>query len=171
MVCLTSYAHLHFLLPGDAFKIGLYIFSNKPAYLANPEIVFDTIQLATTTAVYKKIGVSYVNKFTQNGDIMNGLIRKQFPHYKIISKNTVSINKLLKQTYIFEKFHCILFLFYTLATIYAFIQNYWLWTLIIFLTNIAYNIYPNLLQQYIRIRLTNLLKRQQAISSGRNVLF
>ena len=124
-----------------------------------PASFFNTIQLGTTTSIYRKIGVRYLNKFTQNGEIINGLIRKKFPHYKIISNSTRSINKLIRQIYIFEKFHFILFLFFALATIYALRQNYWQWTIILCLTNLAYNIYPNLLQQYIRIRLTTLLKR------------
>lgn len=39
---------------------------------------FDFIQLSTTASAYKKIGVKFINKFTQNGDLVNGLIRKNF---------------------------------------------------------------------------------------------
>ena len=82
-----------------------------------PKSFFNSIQLGKTGSVYKKIGVNFVNKFTQNGDIINGLIRKKFPQYKVLSNRNLSINKLLQQTYMFEKFHFMMFSFFILTTI------------------------------------------------------
>jgi hypothetical protein len=53
----------------------------------------------------------------------------------------------------FEKFHFMMFLFFMFATVYAAIKHYWWWVLIIFITNVIYNVYPNFLQQYLRVRL------------------
>ena len=82
-----------------------------------PKSFFNNIQLGKTGSVYKKIGVNFVNKFTQNVDIINGLIRKKFPQYKVLSNRNLSINKLLQQTYMFEKFHFMMFSFFILTTI------------------------------------------------------
>ncbi len=129
-----------------------------------PVSFFTYIQLSTTTSLYKKIGVKFINKFTQNGDLINGLIRKRFPRYNVISTRNISHKKLLRQTYMFEKFHFAMFVFFTLVIVYALIKKYFLWAFIIAISNIVYNVYPNLLQQYIRIRL-NLFNKK-----GNNII-
>lgn len=118
-----------------------------------PNSFFDKIQLGKTITTYKKLGVGVVNKFSQNGDIINRMIRKRFPDYRVIRHNKSSINKLVQQTYVFEKFHFFMFLFFTFTTVYAISKNYFGWAAVITLTNLLYNIYPNLLQQYIRLKL------------------
>lgn len=124
-----------------------------------PKSFFHSIQLGKTTSVYKKIGVNFINKFTQNGKIINRLIRKRFPQYKVVSNRKRSINKLIQQTYVFERFHFILFSFFNFITVYALVKNYFWWALIIVITNILYNIYPCFLQQYIRVRLASSMKK------------
>src|SRR5258706_722533 len=59
-----------------------------------PRKFFDHIQLGNSVSVYKKIGVKFINKFTQNGDLINGLIRKRFPLYNVISNRNLSHKKL-----------------------------------------------------------------------------
>ncbi len=117
------------------------------------KLFLNRIQIAKTTTLYKKMGVHIINKVAQNGSIINGLIRKKHPAYKAISNNRKSIDRLINQTYMFEKFHLILFLFFCFSIVYAVTQGLWPWAIIIFITNIAYNVYPNLLQQYIRLKL------------------
>lgn len=137
-----------------------YIFlivSIVPIFL--PNSFFDKIQIGNTTSIYKKLGVHIINKVSQNGNIINGLIRRKFPDYKLINFQSSSINRLLKQTYIFEKFHFIMFLFFCLVTVYAITKNYFGWAIAISIANLAYNIYPNLLQQYIRLKLQVYVKR------------
>ena len=123
-----------------------------------PKSFFDSIQLGKTTSVYKKIGIGFVNRFAQNGELINNLIRKKYPRYKVVSEDKRSVNKLLQQAYMFEKFHFIMFSFFTFIIVYALIKRYWLWAFIVFVNNLIYNVYPNLLQQYIRIRLVLLKK-------------
>ncbi len=53
----------------------------------------------------------------------------------------------------FEKFHFIMFVFFILITLYALVKNHFQWAIIISVTNLLYNIYPNLLQQYVRLKL------------------
>lgn len=118
-----------------------------------PRSFFSYIQLSKTSAFYKKMGVHIIKKYAQNGDVITNLIRKKYPHYKVVTKNKKSIKSLLQQSYMFEKFHFILFLFFILTTIFAAINGYCLWVFILLITNLMYNVYPNLLQQYIRIRL------------------
>lgn len=119
-----------------------------------PNSFFDTIQVGKTAATYKKLGVHLVNQFSQNGELVNRLIRKKFPQYKAITFNRTSINRLVQQTYVFEKFHCMMCIFFCLVTIFAVSKKNFTWAAIITVTNILYNIYPNLLQQYIRLKLS-----------------
>lgn len=122
-----------------------------PIFLKNSFL--DKLQIGKTVRIYKQLGVPAINKVAQNGVIINNLIKRKFPEHKIVTGKRSSIAALISQTYIFEKFHLILFLFFSLTTIYAFLKGHWVWACIILLTNIAYNIYPNLLQQYIRLKL------------------
>jgi len=118
-----------------------------------PKTFFNSIQLGKTPAYYKKTGVTFINRFTQNGDVINGLIRKKFPQYKVVSTGRQSVNKVLQQTYMFEKFHFAMFLFFILVNIYAVKYDYLWWAFILSVNNLIYNVYPCLLQQYIRFRL------------------
>ena len=118
-----------------------------------PQSCFNRIQLEKTPSFYKKTGVTFINRFTQNGDVINGLIRKKFPQYKVVSTGRQSINKVLQQTYMFEKFHFAMFLSFILITIYAVKYDYLWWAFILSVNNIIYNVYPCILQQYIRVRL------------------
>jgi hypothetical protein len=133
---------------------SLYIFialSVIPGFF--PNSFYDRIQVGRTTRIYKRVGVGFVNKLAQNGTIINHLVRKKFPGYKMIIHRRSSITKLVQQTYMFEKFHFIMLIFFILITSYALVKNHFWWAIIISLTNLLYNIYPNLLQQYIRLKL------------------
>ena len=118
-----------------------------------PNSFYDRIQVGRTTRIYKRVGVGFINKLAQNGTIINQLVRKKFPDYKMIIHQRSSITRLLQQTYMFEKFHFIMFIFFILITSYALLKNHFCWAIIISVTNLLYNIYPNLLQQYIRLKL------------------
>ncbi|WP_146900059.1 hypothetical protein [Adhaeribacter aerolatus] len=128
-----------------------------------PNSFFYRMQLSKTKNIYQKLGVGFVNKFTQNGEIINKLIRRRFPEYKVVSTGKRSVKKALGQTFMFEKFHFILFMLFSCLTVYASLKNYYLWAFILLITNLLYNIYPCLLQQYIRLRLLAAVKRHHLV--------
>lgn len=123
-----------------------------------PDSFFDKMQLSRNPEFYKKLGVRYINAFAQNGSLLNKIVRKKHPDFKLVSRTRASIRKQYGQTYFFEKFHFSLFLFFAVVTIYALMGRQFGWVLILSLCNLFYNIYPNLLQQYIRLRLRSSLK-------------
>lgn len=144
-----------------------YIFlgiSFLPIFLKNSFL--DKLQISKNTKTYQKIGVHLVNYVTQNGAIINGLIKNRFPTYRVVTNKKSSLARLINQTYLFEKFHLIFFLFFTLVIIYALGQDYFYWAFVIFITNIVYNIYPNLLQQYLRLRLKLFTKKLNENMNG-----
>ena len=118
-----------------------------------PNSFFDRIQLNRNPSWYRKIGVRHINTLAQNGRIINQLLRKRYPGFKAVSRSRASIKKQYYQTYFFEKFHFSLFLFFTIMTIYAAIEGHFDWVIILTISNLLYNVYPNLLQQYIRLKL------------------
>jgi glycosyl-4,4'-diaponeurosporenoate acyltransferase len=155
-----------FLLPAVIFCYNLI--SQKSVFillgisflpLFFPNSFFDAIQLSRKAVFYKRIGVKYVNKFAQNGALLNQYLRNRHPQFKTISANKSSIRKQYFQTYFFEKFHFSLFIFFFLITACAVTKSYFLWAFILSVCNLLYNVYPNLLQQYIRVKLSAVVKR------------
>jgi len=118
-----------------------------------PNSFFDRIQVSGNSHWYRRIGVNYLNTFAQSGGLINKILRKKYPGFKTIQRAQASIRKQYYQTYLFEKFHFSLFLFFTVITIYAGVKGHFNWVIILTISNILYNIYPNLLQQYIRVKL------------------
>jgi len=139
----------NFIPPGIIFTmLGVSLI---PIFL--PNSFFDRIQLSGNADLYRRIGVKYINILAQNGKLLNDFLRKKYPTFKIVSNSKASIKKQYYQTYFFEKFHFSLFLFFIMVTVYAGIQGHFFWALCLIVSNLLYNIYPNLLQQYIRVKL------------------
>lgn len=131
--------------------------SSLPVLL--PDSFFDRIRLGKTVSLYKKLGVGFINKFTQHGSIINALIRKKHPGYRVLSADRRSVLRILKRTYFFEKFHFMLFVFFLLTTVHAALEHHLAWVLILSVTNLLYNVYPGFLQQYIRLKLASVKQR------------
>ncbi len=155
-----------FLLPVVIFcylklnHLTVYImlgFSLIPIFF--PKSFFDAIQLSRKPLFYKRAGVRFINKFAQNGGLLIQYIRKKYPQFTTVTKNKSTIGKHFNQTYFFEKFHFSMFIFFIAITVYAVIRTYILWALVVCICNLFYNVYPNLLQQYMRLRLLSAMKR------------
>ena len=151
----------------DIYLLLLFIgCSILPVFLSNAAI--DRLQVANSPRTYKQLGVALIQRFTQNGAIINRLIRKKHSDYKVVRLDQKSITGLLNQTYVFEKFHLILFVFMGLLTIYACWKGLIGWAAFLFLANLFYNVYPILLQQYIRIKLGLYNKKDNPVLSAAN---
>ena len=118
-----------------------------------PNSFFDRTQLSKDAHWYRRIGVRFINTFSQHGTIVNKILERKYPGFRVIYKTKASIKKQYYQTYFFEKFHFSLFLFFTMVTIYAGVQREFDWVFVLTICNLLYNVYPNLLQQYIRVKL------------------
>jgi hypothetical protein len=109
----------------------LYIFlalSLVPIFLKNSFL--DKLQIGKTTTIYTKLGVHIINRVAQNGVIINRLIKKKFPEYKSVTNKRSSISRLIAQTYVFEKFHLILFVFFSFIIAYAMVKGHLAWACI-----------------------------------------
>ena len=116
-----------------------------------PKVFYDRLQISKDLSIYKKLGVDQFKKLSTNGDLINKRIRKKYPtHRNVINLET--IQEKLNETYTIEKSHTVLFIFCLLTNIYAFWTNSIGTAILLFIGNILFNYYPNLLQQYNRIR-------------------
>jgi hypothetical protein len=120
---------------------------------AVPVSRFRHLQLSTKAALYQRLGVPALNRFTQHGDIINGVIRRKYPQYRHV-RTRASLASFARATYYQEQFHLVMFVFFLLISVYAVVRGYLGWALLLTLLNILYNLYPMWLQQYLRLRLS-----------------
>ncbi len=116
-----------------------------------PGSFYDRLQCSTDLRFYKRLGVDQFKRLATNGDLINHRIRKKYPTHRNVT-NVQSIREKLHETYRIERSHTVLFVFCLLTSIYAFWTGSYGTALLLFFGNILFNMYPNLLQQYNRIR-------------------
>ncbi|RFM29048.1 glycosyl-4,4'-diaponeurosporenoate acyltransferase CrtO family protein [Deminuibacter soli] len=121
----------------------------KPALL-------DKMVISQSRHWYHRLGVHRVQQYVQHGVIINRIIRRRYPAYRIVYNKT-TITRKINESYMFERFHLGMLLAFAVLTAHALVTRHWQWALLLLLCNILYNAYPILLQQYVRLRLKRLL--------------
>ena len=116
-----------------------------------PRPFYDKLQISKDASLYKKLLVHKFKKFATNGDYINKKIRKYYPSYRNVTSRENILEK-INETYLIERSHTVLFVFCLLTNIYAVLTNSITTAIILFIGNILFNYYPNLLQQYNRVR-------------------
>jgi hypothetical protein len=137
---------------------SFYIFiaiSLVPTFI--PQKIFDKLQLSYDTRFYERLGVRFIRRFVQHGDIANRITRKGNPAYQVISRKT-NPDAYLKTIIMYERFHWMCFVFFLLTSMEALIESRYLIALIITISNVIYNCCPILLQQFNRVRILRLTK-------------
>lgn len=144
-ICIFCYQHMA--------RPWLYVLlaASLLAY-ALPTAWFPYWQLSSTLPAYRKLGVPTVNRFTQHGDLINRLIRRQYPNYRHV-RHRASAAALQRTSYHQERFHLVLLLFFLFSSVYAATYGHWKWAAALTFINVLYNLYPMWLQQYLRVRL------------------
>ena len=113
------------------------------------------LQLSSNPKFYEAAGVKTIRKYVQNGQLVNQYLRKRNPQHSLINgrQNAAAY---LNTVAMYERYHFLCFVFFILTIGYATMHAYYIYTLLIFIANIIYNICPILLQQYNRARLNRL---------------
>lgn len=132
------------------------VLSVIPAFLSQK--IFARFQISNNTKLYERLGVRFIRKFVQHGDIVNRLAMKNDPAYQVTRKR-VNPEGYLKTIMMYERYHSICLIFFLLTSGMAVAQGYYMQALIIMTSNIFYNFYPILLQQYNRIRILGSVKK------------
>lgn len=111
------------------------------------------LQLATSARVYRRLGVPGLGRFTQQGALVNSLLRRRYPGYRGVLAGRRAVAGLLSTTYQQERFHWAGLVFFLLISLYVGAAGQLGWALGLTLLNVGYNLYPIWLQQYVRVRL------------------
>lgn len=113
------------------------------------------LQLSSNPKFYEGIGVRFIRKFVQDGDIVKRFIKKRDPQYRVI-KNKANALRYQNTILMYERYHLLSFVFFLLTALYAIYNGEYFSGLIIILADIIYNVCPILLQQYNRARVASL---------------
>lgn len=125
-----------------------------PVFL--PRSLLQKLQVSMTRHWYERLHIHRINGLTQNGSLIKRRLAQQFGTQPGRIRNQRSINRLINQTYMFERFHWMLFVIFTLLMADALLRGQFIWGLVLLISNLVYNVCPNLLQQYLRLRLRSL---------------
>jgi hypothetical protein len=116
------------------------------AFLAGclSERVYISLHISKDIKVYEKLGVRFVRRFMQTGNF---------------SKNRGSgIKGYLKELSMFERYHYICLVFFQATAFYACFNHKLILALLVACSNLIYNVYPILLQQYNKIRMLKIYR-------------
>lgn len=122
-----------------------------------PVSLLNRMRASNSRHWYQQLGVHIILEYVQQGRRINRIIRKRYPSYRIVY-DKATIRRKINETYAYERFHLGFLLGFLLLTGHALMKGYWLWVMVLLLCNFLYNVYPVLLQQYVRLRLKGLLK-------------
>lgn len=153
LLCSTTLAPcVIFYVRGAGELMWLVVFA-VISYLVSrlPEAFYNRLQISTDLNVYRRLKVDLFKRLSTNGDLINKRIRRKYPAYRNV-QSMESIKEKLQETYSIERSHTVLYVFCLLTTVYAFLVHSFITATILFIGNLLFNYYPNLLQQYNRIR-------------------
>ena len=146
-------------LPVLRFWIGHYTgvtlfwvlgISMIPIFL--PGACFAELQLSCRRSFYESLGIRRMLAFTQDGYLVNRLIRKSKPGYRTV-RSRRDLRSLKGRMLVYEKYHWTCLLFFLLTSLLALALKEFVLAGLILLANVIYNVVPLLIQQYNRARM------------------
>jgi hypothetical protein len=114
------------------------------------------LQLSNDRKFYERVGVKYIKRFVQDGDLVKKQAGKKVA-FRVIKSRLQAI-KYLKTISMYERYHLIGFAFFSLSSIHSFFYQKYFLSFFIFLANFIYNVLPILLQQYNKKRIEALIR-------------
>lgn len=125
--------------------------------LALPKKVLQRLALSPHIELYRRLRVPLLLGLTQDGAWLRRIGGSPGAR---VRRERDAITRVLRDTFVRERFHWGAFLFCTLCASVAIFEGHQLWFVVLIFINIFYNLYPIWLQQYLRLRLTRLLNHQ-----------
>ncbi|GAB2699009.1 hypothetical protein GCM10027037_24290 [Mucilaginibacter koreensis] len=114
-------------------------------------------QLSTQPKLYRQLGALKVRALVQDGDWVKPATTSGKQSAAII-RNRAQAKRYLHTLRMYENFHWVCLLLFLLSSGHAIIMGQYLRGCLILLANVIYNVYPILLQQYNRLRITGLFQ-------------
>lgn len=120
-----------------------------------PDRIYNQLQLSENALYYEKMGIRFFRKFTQDGDLITKVLAKGQGYS---SKRTTKKDFLKYERNIeaYERYHLTCLAFFLLTTTYAILLANFAIALMITFSNVLYNFFPLLLQQYNKLRIKKL---------------
>lgn len=123
--------------------------------LVMPKALLRQLQLSRKLRVYRGLRVHWLILFTQDSGWMRRLAGDPPPP---LAREHAGVKRLVADTWMRERFHLALLLFFLLCAATALLQRRFGWAALLMLLNIVYNLYPVWLQQFLRMRIERLLR-------------
>ena len=123
-----------------------------------PLVGLRRLQLSQGLRIYRRLRVPLVIRFTQDGGSVEASVRDGGVQAAWFRDGKM-LKRMIRVTYGRERFHLTLLLFFLFTAGYAAVHGQVVWSLLLCLSNVIYNLYPVWLQQYIRMRLQGCLIR------------
>ena len=112
-----------------------------------PAKYFILLQISRSRRFYESLSIKSFQSLTQDGRLAATLAKSKNQHTRSAHKNYKS------KIAMYEKFHLFCLAFFIASFVYAIYQQAFLISLLIFVSNIIYNVIPILIQQYNKLRL------------------
>ena len=117
--------------------------------------------------IYERLGVKAIRALVSNGDLINRLVRRRFPGYRVHAF-AERIEKVSKDGRTNERSHLISFAGGIVVAVYAWRIGWTDWAAWLTLANLLANFYPVLVQRYTRARLQQIASRPCKATSQRS---
>lgn len=129
--------------------------------LALPKAYYGCWEGRRAVRIYEMLSVRVFKRFATNGDIINRWARRSDPLHRIV-RDRASAREFAAGTAITEKSHLVLLAMGLFTSAYAVRIGWDRWAIGLTAGNVAFNLYPILLQRYNRHRLARLAPRWHA---------
>jgi hypothetical protein len=135
----------------------LYVFIVASVLAFNiPVKLISALNLSTNLRTYEWIGVRAMRWLVQDGMLVHRVNQRLGKDQKVIP-NRQAARKYLNKIVVQERYHYSCFVFFSLSSVSAIPTGKIGLALLMAISNIIYNVYPILLQQYNRLRIRKLL--------------
>ena len=105
--------------------------------------------IASARRLYGSLGVRFFKRIAPNGDLVNRLVRRRDPGYRVLGGRT-DLPGFLEGTRNAERGHLVFLLMGLFTAVYAARIGWYRWALFLTLGNAVFNLYPVMLQRYNR---------------------
>lgn len=127
---------------------------------ALPESYFLPKAIEASGHLYEALGVRRFRRYMMHGDLMNWLIRRNDPGYRVV-RGRDSIRNFEAQTRANERGHLVFLGSGVPPTAYAFVSGWHKFAAYLVIANIVLNVYPIFLQRYTRPPISRVLRPRQ----------
>jgi hypothetical protein len=127
-----------------------------------PVKLISALNLSTDPRTYELIGVRAMRWLVQDGMLVQRVNQRLDRNQKVIP-NREAARRYLNKIVVQERYHYGCFVFFSLSSASAIPAGKTGMALLMAISNIIYNVYPILLQQYNRLRIRKLLSRLDTV--------